>query len=179
MERVAEWISQCGAPFSKNLIRVRNVVNVFVVSYTHWAASAIVSSLFSLSNMSSKIEYQVPSLNVSITGEVEGGVVCFRGIPYATLDKRWTHSQTKHSLESPFDATKYGARCPQGDGLVLVTGGVNDPTPGDDEFNCLNLNVAVPHEALNRSAGLPVMVWIHGYASSFLILVVDVSSLLI
>jgi carboxylesterase type B len=115
--------------------------------------------------MSSKIEHQTPSLNCSITGEVEEGIVCFRGVPYATVNKRWTHSKTKHSLESHFDATKYGPRCPQGDGQVLVTGGVNDPVPGDDEFSCLNLNVAVPQEALKTNAALPVMVWIHGCAA--------------
>lgn len=114
--------------------------------------------------MIATIDHHVPSLNASVTGEIEGGIACFRGIPYATLDKRWTHSRTNHSLESQFDATKYGPRCPQGNGQVLVTGGVNDPIPGDDEFNCLNLNVAVPQEALKTGSSLPVMVWIHGYA---------------
>jgi carboxylesterase type B len=48
--------------------------------------------------------------------------------------------------------------------MVLVSGGTNDPLPGDDEFKCLNLNVAVPKEALDApdSKPLPVMVWIHG-----------------
>ena len=113
--------------------------------------------------MPAKIEHQTPSLSCSIIGEAEDGIACFRGVPYATVDKRWAHSETKHSLESPFDATKYGPRCPQGEGQVLVTGGVNDPVPGDDEFKCLNLNVAVPQEALKTNAALPVMVWIHGY----------------
>ncbi|KAE9363905.1 alpha/beta-hydrolase, partial [Stipitochalara longipes BDJ] len=117
--------------------------------------------------MSAKIEHQVPSLNSSLIGEIEEGIACFRGVPYASLDKRWTHSQTKHSLESPFDATKYGPRCPQGEGQVLVTGGVNDPVPGDDEFRCLNLNIAVPEEALKTDASLPVMVWIHGGAFNY------------
>jgi len=112
--------------------------------------------------MSTNIQHQVPSLDASLIGEVEEGIACFRGVPYATLDKRWTHSQTRHSLQSPFDATKYGPRCPQGEGQVLVTGGVNDPIPGDDEFKCLNLNVAVPQEALKANTALPVMVWIHG-----------------
>jgi carboxylesterase type B len=117
--------------------------------------------------MTINIQHDVPSLNALVTGEVEEGIVCFRGIPYATLDKRWTHSRTNHSLESPFDATKFGPRCPQGDGLVLVTGGVNDPVPGDDEFKCLNLNIAAPEEALKAPSVLPVMVWIHGYAFHF------------
>lgn len=112
--------------------------------------------------MTSKIEHQTPSLNASVTGEIKDDIACFCGIPYATLDKRWTHSRTKHSLESPFDATQFGPRCSQGEGPVLVTGGVNDPIPGDDEFKCLNLNVAVPQEALKTRSALPVMVWIHG-----------------
>ncbi len=118
--------------------------------------------------MMSTITHQAASLNASLTGEVREGIACFRGIPYATLEKRWTHSQTKHSLESesPFDATKNGLRCPQEDGPVLVTGGVVDPTPGDDEFKCLNLNVVVPEEALKTKSALPVMVWIHGSAST-------------
>jgi carboxylesterase type B len=128
--------------------------------------------------MTSQIEQHVPSLNTSITGEIEEGIACFRGIPYATLDKRWTHSQTKHSLDSSFDATKYGPRCPQGEGQVLVTGGVNDPIPGDDEFKCLNLNVAVPQEALRIRSSLPVMVWIHGYAFQSLIFVFNLFSII-
>jgi carboxylesterase type B len=126
--------------------------------------------------MTAKIEHRASSLKAEITGEIEDGVACFRGIPYATLDKRWTHSRTKRSLESPFDATKFGPRCPQGDGQVLVTGGVNDPIPGDDEFKCLNLNIAVPQEALGTPSALPVMVWIHGYAFISLISVVSLFS---
>ena len=118
-------------------------------------------------SMITTIEHHVPSLDASLIGEVEEEIACFRGIPYATLNRRWTHSRTRHSLESVFDATKYGPRCPQGNGQVLVTGGVNDPTPGDDEYKCLNLNVAVPRDALTTTSDLPVMVWIHGYASLF------------
>ena len=113
--------------------------------------------------MSLKIQTHLSSLHADVTGVIEEGIACFRGLPYATVEKRWTHSHTNHSLESPFDATVYGPRCSQGEGQVLVTGGVNDPVPGDDEFKCLNLNVAVPQEALKAGSALPVMVWIHGY----------------
>ena len=113
--------------------------------------------------MTARIDHHAPSLNASLKGNTEEGIACFRGLPYAMFDKRWTHSRTKDSLQSPFDATSYGARCPQGEGQVLVTGGVNDPIPGDSEFKCLNLNVSVPEEALSASSALPVMVWIHGY----------------
>ena len=111
-----------------------------------------------------------PSLESEIIGEYDEahGIACFRGIPYATVNKRWTHSELRHSLESPFDATKFGARCAQEEDQVLVSGGTNDPTPGDDEFDCLNLNIAVPRECLQQfenghtKTKTPVMFWIHG-----------------
>jgi len=112
------------------------------------------------------ISTRSPSLNATLVGELDksSNIALFRGIPYASLNKRWTHSETRHSLDGTFDATKFGHRCNQADGLVLVSGGENDPLPGDDEFKCLNLNIAVPKEALGHqsSQSLPVMVWIHG-----------------
>jgi carboxylesterase type B len=87
-----------------------------------------------------KITQHFPSLQAEITGEYDDtyDLAYFRGVPYATVNKRWTHSQIRHSLESPFDATEFGPRCVQEEGEVLVSGGFNDPTPGDDEFKCLN-----------------------------------------
>ena len=108
------------------------------------------------------IKKNVPSLGSAIVGEFDDGFAYFRGIPYATVEKRWTHSRCKDSLESPFDATQFGPRCVQLEGEVLVSGGETDPTPGDDEFKCLNLNIAVPENALQGGAKLPVMFWIHG-----------------
>ena len=115
-----------------------------------------------------KIKHNLPSLNAEIIGELDeqDGLALFRGIPFASVKKRWTHSRTNHSLESPFDATEFGPRCVQGHGEVLVSGGITDPIPGDDEFDCLNLNVTVPQRSLpgrNIESGLlPVMFWIHG-----------------
>jgi carboxylesterase type B len=110
------------------------------------------------------------SLGADIVGTLdkETDIALFRGIPYATFSKRWTHSETLHSLEHGFNATKMGPRCPQLAGMVLVSGGTNDPLPGDDEFKCLNMNIAVPKEALDvdKVKSLPVMVWIHGYVRS-------------
>ncbi|KAJ5769634.1 alpha/beta-hydrolase [Penicillium odoratum] len=116
------------------------------------------------------IRHTAPSLNAELIGELDGENSCdlavFRGISFASVDKRWTHSQTRHSLESPYDATQFGPRCSQGNGMVLVTGGVNDPAPGDNEFKCLNLNICTPRESLPAQGKdtplLPVMVWIHG-----------------
>ncbi|KAH8647819.1 Alpha/Beta hydrolase protein [Xylariales sp. PMI_506] len=118
----------------------------------------------------STIKVSAPSLHGELVGlfDRDSNVAMFRGIPFATVTKRWSHSVTQHSLaaQGAFDATKFGPRCCQEEGLVLVSGGVNDPTPGDDEFKCLNLNIAVPAEALQdgTAKGLPVMVWIHGGA---------------
>ena len=120
--------------------------------------------------MTTKINHHAPSLHSNITGELDrdAGLALFRGIPYASVGKRWTHSSTRHSLSTTFDATEFGPRCVQRNGPVLVSGGVNDPVPGDDEFKCLNLNICVPEEALpghadgQMASELPVMVWIHG-----------------
>jgi carboxylesterase type B len=113
-----------------------------------------------------RISLIAPSLDSELVGTLdsEQNIALFRGIPYATLTKRWTHSKTRNKLESPFDATRLGYRCSQLSGMVLVSGGINDPLPGDDEFKCLNLNIAVPKESLGAQGpkSLPVMVWIHG-----------------
>ncbi|KAJ5304713.1 uncharacterized protein N7443_004373 [Penicillium atrosanguineum] len=115
------------------------------------------------------ISSNAPSLGAELTGTLdsENDIALFRGIPFATVAKRWTHSETTHSLHQAFDATKLGYRCSQGNGIVLVSGGTNDPLPGDDEFKCLNLNIAVPKESLESSQPLPVMVWIHGGGFAF------------
>lgn len=113
------------------------------------------------------IRNPAPSLGVDIVGLAESELVLFRGIPFATVSERWTHSVTQHSLDTGvFDATKFGPRCCQAGGVVMISGGINDPTPGDDEFNCLNLNIATYTTSIGDNAKklLPVMVWIHGYA---------------
>lgn len=119
-----------------------------------------------------KIKHNLPSLKAEIIGELdeEYDLALFRGIPFASVEKRWTHSRTNHSLDNPFDATEFGPRCVQGYGEVFVSGGINDPVPGDDEFKCLNLNITVPHKSLpgasKQSGLLPVMFWIHGCVTS-------------
>lgn len=117
-----------------------------------------------------KITRDAPSLQTKITGDLDqkAGLVCFRGLPYAEVRARWTHSIIKNNLNGDlFDATHFGPRCPQRSGAVLVSGGVADPSPGDDEFRCLNLNITTPVEAVPtpedpQNRLLPVMVWIHG-----------------
>jgi hypothetical protein len=120
---------------------------------------------FQIKMSTEKITLKAPSLGATLCGSLdkESDIALFRGIPYANVSKRWTHSETANSLHDGFDATRFGYRCNQLDGMVLVSGGTNDDLPGDDEFKCLNLNIATPKEALeNKDKPLPVMVWIHG-----------------
>lgn len=114
------------------------------------------------------IHVHAPSLQSTLHGQVdEAGIATFRGVPFATLKQRWTQSTVKNNLDASFDATQFGPRCPQPDGPVLVSGGTVDPVPGDDEFECLNLNIALPNghlpvEHSKPKSLLPTMVWIHG-----------------
>jgi carboxylesterase type B len=117
------------------------------------------------------IQHHCSSLGADLVGEqdVDSGIALFRGIPYATVTKRWTQSSIQHSLPTPFDATKFGPKCPQLAHSSLIQVALPTPIVESDEFQCLNLNVTVPFEALSRMEQqeeaplLPVMVWVHGY----------------
>jgi carboxylesterase type B len=104
--------------------------------------------------------------------DISLGVATFRGIPYASVTKRWTQSSVQHSLPTPFDATNFGPKCPQPAHLSLLRVALPTPVVESDEFKCLNLNITTPSEALlakDQEAKvplLPVMVWVHGYVVS-------------
>ncbi|KAH7418100.1 Alpha/Beta hydrolase protein [Cadophora sp. MPI-SDFR-AT-0126] len=118
------------------------------------------------------IQHHCPSLSADLVAakDTEADLALFRGIPYATVSKRWTQSQIQDSITSPFDATKFGPRCPQPPHVSLITATAKVPDLEEDEFACLNLNISVPLDALpkpmigNSKSLLPVMVWIHGGA---------------
>ena len=83
-------------------------------------------------------------------GVVEGGVLAFRGIPYAmapTGERRWLPPRAAPKHEGVRQALDFGPPCPQARGAAST-----------DE-DCLTLNVWTP--AVDGSAR-PVMVWIHG-----------------
>lgn len=96
--------------------------------------------------------------------DVDGAIAFFRGIPYASLAQRWTQSSVQHALPTPFDATKYGPKCPQPPHASLIQVEIPTPVVEADELKCLNLNVTSPLEALRegKATRLPVMVWVHG-----------------
>lgn len=88
----------------------------------------------------------------------DGKVRVFEGIPYAAPpigSLRWRPPQPARAWKGVRDATKFGARCMQGN----IFGDMNFRDGGPSE-DCLYLNVWTP--AKDAHANLPVMVWIYG-----------------
>ena len=92
-----------------------------------------------------------------VRGALVDGCFSFLGIPYAaepTGALRFAGPEPHAAWEGVRDALVYGATAAQpAQDFTLIP---EPPMPGD---NCLNLNVFTPELG---SAGLPVLVWIHG-----------------
>lgn len=98
-----------------------------------------------------------------VRGQASSGGRAFRGIPYVkppTGALRWRAPVEESAcFPATFDATQFGAQCPQleqGQGQPFDAGG---PIIGSED--CLTLNVFTPSGA-TPDAGLPVMFFIHG-----------------
>lgn len=91
----------------------------------------------------------------------EAGAHVWLGLPYAAPpvgDLRWRAPRAPEAWSGVRDATAFGSVCPQiGSPLSGAPEAVHGQFWGDED--CLFLNVYAPAE---RSAGLPVLVWIHG-----------------
>jgi para-nitrobenzyl esterase len=86
-------------------------------------------------------------------------VRAFLGMPYAAPpvgDLRWKAPQPPAKWKGMRDATKYGARCVQGNAFQDMV--FQDAAESED---CLYLNVFAPADAKAKT-NLPVMFWIHG-----------------
>jgi hypothetical protein len=70
---------------------------------------------------------------------VDWGTATLRGIPYASVTKRWTQSSVQHSLPTTFDATKFGPKCPQPAHSSLIRVALLSPPVESDEFKWLDL----------------------------------------
>ena len=97
----------------------------------------------------------------------DGSVVEFRGIPYGKIPGRFEKSVLYEKLEGPHDGSKFGPMCPSIPIEVILNDDKLDliappPNQGQDEFKCLNLNIAAPKAGLTAGKKLPVLVWIHG-----------------
>ena len=90
----------------------------------------------------------------------DGGVLTFKGIPYAAPpigDLRWRPPSAVTSWDDVRQTTAFSNACLQ----PLVEGSyVLEPVPQDED--CLYLNVWTPSATVGDA--LPVMVWIHGGA---------------
>jgi para-nitrobenzyl esterase len=92
-----------------------------------------------------------------VEGKQVAGISEFLGIPYAMPpvgDLRWRPPVAAQPWAGVRRATEYGAACAQVTTLGVFAG------PANDNEDCLTLNVFTPEHA--ASAGLPVIVWIHG-----------------
>jgi para-nitrobenzyl esterase len=86
-----------------------------------------------------------------VRGAAAGGVVSFKGIPYAAPpvgELRWRMPQPVKSWQGVLSADKFGPACMQAD----------DVPKSED---CLTLNVWRP---VGSASPFPVMVWIYGGA---------------
>ena len=97
-----------------------------------------------------------------ISGQAEGGLHIFKGIPYARPpvgEARWTPPQPMEPWQDTLQADDYGPSCVQ---RVRETTSIyaSDITPVSED--CLSLNIWAPEDADNA----PVLVWIHGGALS-------------
>jgi len=88
----------------------------------------------------------------SVGGVEAGGVISWKGVPYAAPpvgDLRWRAPRPVEAWAGVREANRFGAACMQ-----------TDNVPKSE--NCLTLNVWRPAEPATRP--FPVMVWIHGGA---------------
>jgi len=116
------------------------------------SASVLIAAAQQTSPLQGKTETGV------VEGKIEGSSRAFLGIPYAAPpvgDLRWKAPAAPVAWQGVRDATKFGARCMQGN--IFSDMVFRDAGPSED---CLMLNVWTPAKAANSK--LPVMVWIHG-----------------
>ncbi|OOO09570.1 Carboxylesterase type B [Aspergillus oryzae] len=116
----------------------------------------------------SKCSTILPSLGRLEGFQYSNGVQQYCGIPYASLEKRWTRSQLMMQWPNDYhDGTKLGSDCPRpriegddSDDLVPVPPTGHFGEPQTDELSGLVMNIVLP--CAPGSQKFPVMVYVHG-----------------
>jgi para-nitrobenzyl esterase len=99
----------------------------------------------------------VATASGKVEGFVRGGVLEFRGIPYAAPvsgEARWSLAQPVAPWSGVLPAMHFGKACPQAARYGL--------TERSDEEDCLTLNITLPRGKSARPR--PVLLWMHGGA---------------
>ncbi|MCB2410259.1 carboxylesterase/lipase family protein [Hymenobacter lucidus] len=96
-----------------------------------------------------------------VQGYVQGGIVTYKGIPYAQTE-RFMPPQKPNTWQGVRSALAYGPVCPQeasspGSTELSAVFQSQAGTPGED---CTQLNIWTP--GVNDGKKRPVMVWLHG-----------------
>jgi para-nitrobenzyl esterase len=95
----------------------------------------------------------------AVRGATRGGVIEFKGIPYAQPpvgELRWSMPKPAATWSGTLDATRYGSACPQAERYGI-------PESSDNE-DCLYLNVTAPERKARFGRKRAVIIWIHGGA---------------
>lgn len=99
-----------------------------------------------------------------VTGLADGGVLRYRGLPYAAPPVgplRWAPPQPPAAWTGTRDHTRPAARCPQ----LAAAPGTPNLTAASTTEDCLTVDITVPAGTTTASK-LPVLVWLHGGAFS-------------
>ncbi|KAK7203933.1 Alpha/Beta hydrolase protein [Myxozyma melibiosi] len=117
------------------------------------------------------VKISAPSLGgVTITGVKNSeATVQFRGLQYASIEKRYDYPTRVDKYEADVDATEHGAIPPQPARVpspVIPKDQLPTSSPPQDEFACLNLNITRP-SSIPLTQKIPVIVWIFPGANTF------------
>ncbi|XP_078688416.1 carboxylesterase 1D-like [Branchiostoma floridae x Branchiostoma belcheri] len=132
------------------------------------------TALLLLGAVTSLLADDVPPVVTTASGKVRGtvqytndlpdkAVYTFKGIPYAAPpvgDLRFLAPLPAVPWEGVRDATELGPFCPQDDAIFSIFPVQMEQKSFSED--CLTLNVETP--TLERDAGLPVLIWLHGGA---------------